>query len=248
MTDTQTEKKTFESFDKFDLKQFADQLTQYLLIEHQFVEGGYVLSLNSEFGSGKTTFFEMWRNELASRKDSLRVIYLNVWESDFQGDALLAIVSRFIDTFKDGKAKEAKQKIKETAGKLSKVALCLGNDVVQKLTGIDAVKAAQHAKGGDTKTESMTGHACFDIYREKQAVFEELRRQLRQLANQQKRSILIIIDELDRCRPTYAIEFLETIKHFFDIDGLIFVLGVDCLLYTSPSPRDRTRSRMPSSA
>ena len=24
--------------------------------------------------------------------------------------------------------------------------------------------------------------------------------------------------------------------------------GVDCLLYTSPSPRDRTRSRMPSSA
>ena len=25
-------------------------------------------------------------------------------------------------------------------------------------------------------------------------------------------------------------------------------LGVNCLLYTSPSPRDRTRSRMPSSA
>ena len=25
-------------------------------------------------------------------------------------------------------------------------------------------------------------------------------------------------------------------------------LAVDCLLYTSPSPRDRTRSRMPSSA
>ena len=25
-------------------------------------------------------------------------------------------------------------------------------------------------------------------------------------------------------------------------------LGRDCLLYTSPSPRDRTRSRMPSSA
>ena len=25
-------------------------------------------------------------------------------------------------------------------------------------------------------------------------------------------------------------------------------MGIDCLLYTSPSPRDRTRSRMPSSA
>ena len=27
-----------------------------------------------------------------------------------------------------------------------------------------------------------------------------------------------------------------------------FVEDIDCLLYTSPSPRDRTRSRMPSSA
>ena len=30
----------------------------------------------------------------------------------------------------------------------------------------------------------------------------------------------------------------------------VFIIGEDvaCLLYTSPSPRDRTRSRMPSSA
>ena len=40
-------------------------------------------------------------------------------------------------------------------------------------------------------------------------------------------SILVIIDELDRCRPNYAIEFLETIKHLFDIRGLVFVIGVD---------------------
>ena len=30
--------------------------------------------------------------------------------------------------------------------------------------------------------------------------------------------------------------------------GMIVILGYICLLYTSPSPRDRTRSRMPSSA
>ena len=33
-----------------------------------------------------------------------------------------------------------------------------------------------------------------------------------------------------------------------DANLLGFWLAVDCLLYTSPSPRDRTRSRMPSSA
>lgn len=39
--------------------------------------------------------------------------------------------------------------------------------------------------------------------------------------------IFIIIDELDRCRPTYAIKLLEEIKHLFDVPGLIFVLGLN---------------------
>ncbi len=37
----------------------------------------------------------------------------------------------------------------------------------------------------------------------------------------------ILIDELDRCRPTYAVEMLETIKHIFDIQGVVFVLATD---------------------
>jgi hypothetical protein len=39
--------------------------------------------------------------------------------------------------------------------------------------------------------------------------------------------LYIFIDELDRCRPTYAIEFLERIKHLLDIDGLVFILAMD---------------------
>lgn len=38
--------------------------------------------------------------------------------------------------------------------------------------------------------------------------------------------IVIIVDELDRCRPTYAIKLLEEIKHLFDVDGIVFVLGM----------------------
>ncbi|RYG85594.1 MAG: hypothetical protein EON58_22810, partial [Alphaproteobacteria bacterium] len=38
--------------------------------------------------------------------------------------------------------------------------------------------------------------------------------------------IVIVIDELDRCRPTYAIRLLEEIKHLFDVPGLIFVLAI----------------------
>ena len=34
-----------------------------------------------------------------------------------------------------------------------------------------------------------------------------------------------MIDELDRCRPDYAITYLETIKHIFSIKGTAFVLA-----------------------
>ncbi len=37
----------------------------------------------------------------------------------------------------------------------------------------------------------------------------------------------VIIDELDRCRPTYAIELLEQIKHLFDIPEIIFIVSTD---------------------
>jgi hypothetical protein len=39
--------------------------------------------------------------------------------------------------------------------------------------------------------------------------------------------LVIVIDELDRCRPNYAIQVLEKIKHLFSIPGIVFVLGID---------------------
>lgn len=38
--------------------------------------------------------------------------------------------------------------------------------------------------------------------------------------------IVIVVDELDRCRPPYAIKLLEEIKHLFDVPGLVFVFGM----------------------
>ena len=39
--------------------------------------------------------------------------------------------------------------------------------------------------------------------------------------------LFLFIDELDRCRPTYAIELLEAIKHLFSTDGIVFVIATD---------------------
>ena len=41
------------------------------------------------------------------------------------------------------------------------------------------------------------------------------------------RPLVMVVDELDRCRPTFAIELLERIKHLFDVPYLVFVIGID---------------------
>lgn len=216
--------KTFSNFDKYGLESFADQLTTYLQVESKFVDESFVLSLNSEFGSGKSTFFEMWANKLKLANNTFEVVYINAWESDFQGDPLLAIVSYLLDIQQPS---EDTEPIKETAGKLCKFALSVGNDVVQRFTGVDVIKAGQYAESKKSTAKTELGHACFQLYQERHELFEKLKTLLRELTHKSEHSIIVIIDELDRCRPNYAIEFLETIKHFFDISGLIFVIGID---------------------
>ena len=219
--------KTFADFDKFGLEAFADKLTQFLLVESKFVEGSFVLSLNSEFGSGKTTFFEMWANKLHALSDAPEVVYLNARESDFQGDPLLAVVSALLERLEPKEAGKDIESVKETAGKLCRFGLSLGNDVIQKLMGPDLIRAVEFAKRKAGDTEAEIGHACFQLYRERQKLFTRLRSLLGDLARVSESPILVFVAELDRCRPNYAIEFLETVKHFFDIQGLVFVLGVD---------------------
>ncbi len=48
---------------------------------------------------------------------------------------------------------------------------------------------------------------------------------LKNLSSEKK--IIIFIDELDRCRPDFAIETLEIVKHYFDIPNIVFVLSLD---------------------
>ena len=37
----------------------------------------------------------------------------------------------------------------------------------------------------------------------------------------------MVIDELDRCRPSYAVELLEVVKHLFGVDRIVFVLAIN---------------------
>jgi KAP family P-loop domain len=46
-------------------------------------------------------------------------------------------------------------------------------------------------------------------------------------ASGKKPTLIFFVDELDRCRPTFAVELLERVKHLFNVENLVFVLAID---------------------
>ena len=68
-------------------------------------------------------------------------------------------------------------------------------------------------------------------YREKRAAKDDLKKHLAELAADVRAAtsqpLVFIIDELDRCRPTFAIQLLERVKHIFDVTNIVFVFGIN---------------------
>ncbi|MGL5152428.1 MAG: P-loop NTPase fold protein, partial [Clostridium sp.] len=83
--------KTFEE-DKYNRKAIAENLTK--IIEKQ--EEPFVISLDSEWGTGKTTFITMWRDMLQNDdeyKEKFQTLHFNAWENDYIKDPLIALFS-----------------------------------------------------------------------------------------------------------------------------------------------------------
>ena len=90
---------------------------------------------------------------------------------------------------------------------------------------------------GSQTLSSITSHTLMQkrvtAFKENKAAVQEMKDSLAALVGSLGEQtyhapIVIVIDELDRCRPTYAIKLLEEIKHLFDVPGLVFILGLHC--------------------
>ena len=83
----------------------------------------------------------------------------------------------------------------------------------------------------DTSLGEQNGRDLLQDYLDQRETKDRLREELTRLsaavAEETGRPLVFIIDELDRCRPTFAIELLERVKHIFDVPDLVFVFGVN---------------------
>jgi len=199
--------------DKLDRKKCADALTN--LIKN--TPGPLVASINGEWGTGKTVFLKMWSQSLAN--EGFTTIYFSAWEDDYCDDALIALIGQIWKNLKDSDSKEMVKSVKECAAPVLKSAV---------------FNAARTVSAGiidfDDKKLSSISQKAVDEYLAAGEKLSDLKQRLKELAqklSQDNKPLVIVIDELDRCRPTFAIELLEKVKHLFDVTGIYFVLGID---------------------
>ncbi len=198
------------------------------------LEGPFVLALDSPWGTGKTTVVKMLQAKLAM--DQFQCIYFNAWQVDYVTDPLVALVAA-LDAlhFEKDSAETAFRSQMKTAKKIT--------STLAKRAVVAGVKAATlNMLDLDAASETLAANAAgdaagdiVDAFRKEKSALDQFRHEVESAVSNlkdagRKDTLVFFIDELDRCRPTFAIEMLERIKHLFDVANIVWlILGFEVI-------------------
>ena len=194
------------------------------------IDGPCVVSLDAEWGMGKTTFLRMWQGHL--HQQGFPVVMFNAWDNDFANEPFLALSEELREALSryDGVEPGAVEMLAASATKV------LVNSV-PAIVGLTVNLATGGVGGG--LVEGAVGHVMAlgkpdpSRYGKAKEAMSEFRSALETAADAQAAvegvspPLVVLIDELDRCRPSNAVELLEVLKHLFAVKGVVFVLAVN---------------------
>lgn len=201
-------------------QQYAEVLTSIV----STYADGFVLAINNKWGTGKTTFVKMWEQDL--KDNDYQTVYFNAWENDFENNPLTALMGELKTLTKIDKDPKFTSVLKKGA--------VLSKHIAPMVIKAIASRYIDTKEFGDA-IENITNGATeileneVNEYAEKKKGIAEFRTSLSEfIANtNDDKPLIFIVDELDRCRPDYAVAILEQIKHFFSVSNIVFVLSID---------------------
>lgn len=192
----------------------------------------YTVALNGDWGSGKTFFVKQIKMILDAynpqsnmdeeqRKavqqcyrdnscpDSYATVYYDAWAFDNHDDPILSLV---YTTLKSGCGEEPEGK---------------GNSLIEAaIRVIDVIKGTNlteiYGAFKNQQPEKLTAEI-----EKTEDLKDSIRAFIDTLIQEKGNRLIIFIDELDRCKPDYAIRLLERIKHYFDDERITFVFSVN---------------------
>lgn len=192
-------------------------------------EGPCSIALNGEWGGGKTLFVRQTKLVLDSMNPQSKIgedvrqkikgkfgedncsstyvtLYYDAWDSDNHDDPILSIMYSAIQNSSGSLGVERQRDLVSMVGSVAETLSCRSvTQMFDKLKGDNPLDSIERAESIRSQVHSL---------------IDEL---IREKGNQ----LVIFVDELDRCRPSYAIQLLERIKHYFDDDRVLFVFSVN---------------------
>ena len=216
------------------------------------IEGNMFISLDARWGEGKTFYVRQiekslefltkrtWDEESeltpyfentvlnsVNLKQSYFPVYYNAWLYDNHNDPLLSLLFTIIKKSEKCIGTEESKSLKEKiAGIFSSISFSIGYNDTSVNAGVSV--------DGEKIKNAFAKNDILDAIKTAEEIRETVKAILDEVINEKAQRLVIFIDELDRCRPSYAIEMLERIKHYFDDERIIFIVSVnkDQLVHT----------------
>ncbi len=211
----------------------------------------YTLALYGKYGTGKTYFLNSLQNFIEGEhedfdfKNNFKILKINAWQDDVLNNPILSIGLSILDSIDE---KNIKKSFKDTLSKFTTIATKVGknslpvigksffNLLLDKLyikeESKEIIKEIKDACLNKDFLEQLQQNNIDEEYKNYKKYIQNIQNVLGQYIeslnkNQKNTKLLIIVDELDRCRPDYAVEFLEAINHIYDVENMVFLIAVD---------------------
>jgi len=244
------------SDDYLDRKTDAEFLINYLISRVEAkrkngLEASYSLNIDARWGDGKTFFLERLGRQI--EKEGHISVHINAWKDDHASDPLVPISSAIDAVLKAHVPKVEKtsayHSFAKTGGKIVYAGAKafartfakkhLGQSIDELMSESADDNVVEGIDAGIDKTieelEASAGkffEASVAEFRLEQNSIISFRNTLSGLitsisSKETAKYLFVLVDELDRCKPTYAIALLERVKHLFSADNVIFIFGTN---------------------
>ena len=189
------------------------------------VDGPCVIAVDASWGAGKTTFLKMWGQLL--RDNSFPVAEFNAWETDYSGEPFVPLTSEITGAIQNWSGPSVNPQLDAAKHKSLEILQKAAPGVIRA-----AASFIPFVGGAVGNVLSSLAEEKIKGYQQAQLSISSFKSELQNLANTLWESaghkpLVVLIDELDRCRPLYAIELLETGKHIFSVNRIVFVIAVN---------------------
>ncbi len=153
-----------------------------------------------------------------------KTIYFNAWENDFEDNPLTALIGE-LKVINISEEEKFNRVVKNAALITKNVAPALFKAFINRYVDSEILIDAL----------SDTSKSFVEIFEEdvkeyasRKKSIADFKKSLSEfVANESNgKPLVFVIDELDRCRPNYAVLLLEQIKHFFSVPNIVFVLSI----------------------